>query len=460
MRATFIKIYDTVTESVWFVPASMALLAGGFAFASVALDRRLGDQWALDIGWVWAGSADGARSVLSVVAGSVMTVVSIVFSLTITALAQTSSHFGPRVLRNFTSDRGVQLTLGTFISTFVYCLLVLRTVRSVEELRFVPFLSVNVGVALSLASLAVLIYFIHHVAEMIQAENLIAGAGAAFQDALPRLFPEQLGRTSPAAVPPPEETWRDAPSILSRANGYLQRIDDQRLLQLAVEHDLCCKLDRRPGEFVSRAAPLMRVLPRSRLTPELDARLRACFGLGSYRTPYQDALYSVQQMVEIAAHALSPGINEPFTALTCVDWLGAALSGVASRELPSPLRNDERGQLRVVARVWSFPELVHASFDQIRFYGANNPEVMVHLLGTIGAIVPHLRRDADREVMKLYVRLIGESAAQIINTTDRQRVTQRQQATLRSLSGQDELAERDVHPLSESPVPVDGGQAP
>jgi len=208
VRAIFIKIYDTVTESVWFVPASMALLAGVLAFASVALDRRLGDEWALDIGWVWAGSADGARSVLSVVAGSVMTVVSIVFSLTITALAQTSSHFGPRVLRNFTSDRGVQFTLGTFIATFVYCLLVLRTVRSVAELRFVPFLSVNVGVALALTSLAVLIYFIHHVSEMIQAENLIAGAGRAFQDALPRLFPEPIGRPGPAAVSPPRSAGR------------------------------------------------------------------------------------------------------------------------------------------------------------------------------------------------------------------------------------------------------------
>jgi len=440
MRALFIKIYDTLAESVWVVPASMALLAGVLAFASVALDRQLGDEWALDIGWVWAGSADGARSVLSVVAGSVMTVVSIVFSLTITALAQTSSHFGPRVLRNFTSDRGVQFTLGTFIATFVYCLLVLRTVRSVEEMRFVPFLSVNVGVALALASLAVLIYFIHHVSQMIQAETLIAGAGSAFQDSLPRLFPAHVGRPGPAAPPPPADGWQDAPVILSDGHGYLQRIDDQRLLQLAVEHDLRCKLDLRPGDFVLRASPLMRVLPPSRLTRELEAELRDCFSRGAHRTPYQDALYSVQQLVEIAAHALSPGINEPFTALTCIDWLGAALGGVASRDMPSPLRNDEQGTLRVIARVWSFAELVHACFDQIRYYGASNPEVMAHLLGTIIAIAPQVRRQEDRESLKLYVRLIGEDAAQIVNATDRQRVDQHRQAALRSLSIDDELA--------------------
>ena len=138
MKLRLIKIRDSLADSFWFLPALMALLAAGLASGSVAIDEALGDGWMRNVSWVWAGGAEGARGVLSVVAGSVMTVVSIVFSLTLTTLAQTSSHFGPRVLRNFTSDRGVQFTLGTFIATFVYCLLVLRTVRSVEESAFVP----------------------------------------------------------------------------------------------------------------------------------------------------------------------------------------------------------------------------------------------------------------------------------------------------------------------------------
>ncbi len=454
MRSIFIKIYDTFTDSVWFVPGAMALLAGVMAFASVAVDRSLGDKWALHIGWVWAGSADGARSVLSVVAGSVMTVVSIVFSLTISALAQTSSHFGPRVLRNFTSDRGVQFTLGTFIATFVYCLLVLRTVRSVEESAFVPFLSVIIGVASALASLAVLIYFIHHVSEMIQAENLIADAGAAFQDSLGRLFPERIGRPERPPAPPPEQ-WHEAYIIMSSGNGYLQRVDDRRLMRLAVEHDLCCRLDRRPGEFVTRELPLLRVLPASRSTPELERQLRSCFSLGSHRTPYQDALYSVQQLVEIAAHALSPGINEPFTALTCIDWLGASLRGVAGRDMPSPLRHDEHGRLRVVARAWSFAELVHASFDQIRLYGASSPVVMLHLLDIIVAIAPRLHREDDREAVKMQVRMLGEDAAQIVNTIERAQVIARQRATLRALSVRDEqeMDDRDATVAIEKVAP-------
>ena len=241
----------------------MALLAGGVAMGSVALDHNIGSGWVQDIGWVWSGGADGARGVLSVVAGSVMTVISIVFSLTISVLAQTSSHFGPRVLRNFTSDRGVQFTLGTFISTFVYCLLVLRTVRSVEESSFVPYLSVNIGVLLALASLAVLIFFIHHISQSIQAENLIAAVGEDFQSSLCVLFPERIGQPQNEAgtcKPPDESQWRDALEVDADRNGYLQRIDDEQLMRLAVQHDCIFKLEKRPGDFVASGSPLLRVL--------------------------------------------------------------------------------------------------------------------------------------------------------------------------------------------------------
>ena len=171
MRLRLIQIRDALADSFWFLPAVMALVAAAAALGLVAIDHSIGTGWVKNIGFVWSGGPDGARSVLSVIAGSVMTVVSIVFSLTITALATTSSHYGPRVLRNFTSDRGVQMTLGTYIGTFIYCLLVLRTVRSVQEEAFVPYLAVTVGIALALASLVVLIFFIHHIAQGIQAEK-------------------------------------------------------------------------------------------------------------------------------------------------------------------------------------------------------------------------------------------------------------------------------------------------
>lgn len=444
MKLRLIKLRDTLADSFWFLPALMALLAAGAALGSVALDHALGSRWVDEMEWVWSGGADGARGVLSVVAGSVMTVVSIVFSLTVTTLAQTSSHFGPRVLRNFTSDRGVQFTLGTFIATFIYCLLVLRTVRSVDESSFVPYLSVNIGVLMALASLAVLIFFIHHVSRSIQGEHLIAEAGEEFQRTLPALFPERAGEARSGACTaapqaPDESRWREAPAVKSSGTGYLQRVDGAALLRLAGEHDLILRLEKRPGDFVNGEAPLLRALCAQNGRPDMpegvEGELRACFSLGRLRTPHQDALYTVQQLVEIAAHALSPGINEPFTALTCIDWLGAALRGVARRDPPEPLRRDEAGRLRVIAPALDFGEIAGAVFDQIRLYGAENPAALLRLLEIIGETAPVLKRAGDRDALIFHAKLIGADAGRITNITDRARVHTRLAETLGVLNG-------------------------
>jgi len=422
MKLRLIKIRDRLADSFWFLPTIIALLAGLSALGLVSLDHALGADWIKRVGWVWSGGAEGARSVLAVVAGSIMTVVSIVFSLTITTLAQTSSHYGPRVLRNFTSDRGVQVTLGIFIATFVYCLLVLRTIRSVEEDAFVPHVAVNVGVVLALSSLGVLIYFIHHVSQVIQAENLIAAVGRDFQAALPVLFPERIGQPPPGFAVPADSDWAGAQEVDADESGYLQRVDESALMALAVEHDLQIKLERRPGEFVTKGVVLLRVLPAGPPGDEVSAALRACFSLGEHRTRHQDALYSLQQLVEIAAHALSPGINEPFTALTCIDWLGAALRGAAGRDHPAAERCDPAGQLRVIARPVTFEEMAASAFGQIRHYGAGSPAVLTGLLGTVGSILPYLKRLSDRVALVRQVRLIMEDARQIDNEFDRRSV--------------------------------------
>ncbi|CAM2981078.1 DUF2254 domain-containing protein [Rariglobus hedericola] len=423
MKLKLIKIRDKLADSFWFLPAVIALLAAVGALGLVMLDHHLGSDWIHDMGWIWSGGAQGARSVLAVVAGSVMTVVSIVFSLTITTLAQTSSHYGPRVLRNFTSDRGVQFTLGVFIATFVYSLLVLRTVRSVEEAIFVPYIAVNVGVLLALAALGVLIYFIHHVSQIIQAENLIASVGRDFQVTLPLLFPERIGEDAGATPAPDDADWEKAQQVEANENGYMQRVDDGRLIALATQHDLQIKLEKRPGEFVTKGICLLRILPKVKATEEIHRAMCSCFNLGEHRTPHQDALYSLQQLVEIAAHALSPGINEPFTALTCVDWIGASLRGAAERDQPSAERRDKDGRVRVVARPVTFEEMVTTSFDQIRNYGAGSPAVLITLVSTLASLLPYVRRPADREALIRQARLIAEDAGQIKNALDREQLT-------------------------------------
>lgn len=445
MRLRLLRFYDAITNSFWFVPALMALLAAAAALGSVQIDRLISDDTISNLNWIWSGSASGARSVLATVAGSVMTVVSVVFSITITALAQTSSQYGPRILRIFTADRGNQITLGTFIATFVYCLLVLRTVRSVEGSSFVPDVSVTVGVAMAIASLSVLIYFIHHVSQSIQAEHLIAGAHAEFQHVLRHVFPEQIGQDKEEAGEVREQNhalmefanridWESAHAVMGHRHGYIQRIDDAELMQVACRHDLVIHLEHRPGDFAARHGRLLLAWPAAHVTKQAAKELSACFSVGPNRTPHQDVSYPLQQLVEIAVRALSPGINEPFTAMTCIDWLGGALGSVARCTLPSRYRLDDRGRLRVVAHPLSFEELTAVALDPIRTYGREDPDVMVHLLETIGGIVPHLHREVDRQALIRHTRLIGMDAQEVANSADRARVEQCHRKVLQTLA--------------------------
>ena len=172
-------------------------------------------------------------------------------------------------------------------------------------------------------------------------------------------------------------------------------------------------------------------------SPKLQKALCSCFSIGEHRTPHQDVLYSLQQMVEIAAHAMSPGINEPYTALTCIDWLGASLLALAKRDFPLPLRHDEDGKLRVVAVDLDFEEIARASFDQIRIYGATNPDVMLRLLDIIAEIAPDLRRERDRSTLRTHARLIGDDARQIVNKEDHERVEARLHQALHALNSND-----------------------
>jgi uncharacterized membrane protein len=176
--------WDRLRSSYWFIPSVMALIAISLSFATIAADTKFRDDMLREQGWIYTGGAEGARAVLSVIAGSIITVAGTTFSITIASLSLASAQFGPRLLHNFMRDTGNQVVLGTFISTFLYCLLVLRTIRGLEDNTYVPHLSVTLGVALAVASLGVLIYFIHHVAESIQVAHIIHVVGAELNDSV------------------------------------------------------------------------------------------------------------------------------------------------------------------------------------------------------------------------------------------------------------------------------------
>jgi len=432
VNAWLLNYWDRLRSSFWFLPSLMAGGAFVLAFATVALDEAVTDEWLQAQAWAYTGGAEGASVVLGTIAGSMITIAGVVFSMTLVALSLASSQLGPRLLRNFMRDTINQVVLGTFVATFVYCLLVLRTIRRSEEVLFVPHLSVSIGVLFALVSLGVLIYFIHHVSVSIQADEVIARVGTELIQGIDRLFPEQIGGDQPgpdmqlSGIGIPERFDREARPVAAAGDGYLQLVDADALLRLASREDVLLRLERRPGHYVVMGRPLLMLWPGERVTDQLATEVKSAFILGNQRTSTQDIEFAVHQLVEVAVRALSPGVNDPFTAITCVDRLGSALSRLAQRDMPSPYRFDEQGRLRVVAPAFTFPGVVDAAFNQTRQYARSSAAVTIRLLETITVIAGAVRRPEDRNALRRHAEMIARGAREgLPEYEDRQAVEKR-----------------------------------
>ncbi len=413
MYSRLALIWHAVRSSYWFVPGLLVLGAIGTALGSIRLDRRLGADVGDTIAWLWTGDPEGARALLSTLAGSIITVTGVVFSITMVALSLTANQFGPRILRSFMRDQGTQVALGTFTGTFVYCLLVLRAVRSDAVGVFIPHLSVSLAVLFALLSVAVLIYFLHHVAMSMQPEDLVHDVALEFAAAIRHAFPAreaaEPGACADEAPRPPAPLERGA-AVDAPDDGYLQTWAREQLLAIATQEDLVLKLFRKPGEFVFRGTPLLYAWPAERCRADAVSRLQGAAVLGIRRTSAQDVEYSAQQLVEIAVRSLSPGINNPSTAKISLDWLGAGLLEAAQRARPACLARDADGKPRVLEPRTGFADLADIAFNQIRQYGAGNLTVAARMLETMISIAAVVHRDADRQSLRRHVEWTAEAA--------------------------------------------------
>ncbi len=436
MKPFLSNFWETLRGSYWFVPSLMTAAAIVLSYAFLALDRRLNFSSLAGYAWIYAGGASGARSVLSTVASSVITVAGTTFSITIATLSLTSSQFGPRLLRGFLRDTGNQIVLGTFIGTFVYCLLVLRTIRGEQQDVFVPNFSVTMGVFLALASVGVLIYFINHVSASIQASEVIASVSKELNQAIDRLYPATLGKGSGEQTP----SERDAstlPSVPAAAgrSGYVQSMDEGRLMALAQAAGGFLEIVHRPGAFATEGTPLARLHAAPPLPKDWCETLNKAFTLGPNRTMTADARFGMDQLVEVASRALSPGINDPFTAMSCLDRVGEALSRLASRPVPSSCRYDDDRVLRIIARPLLFAEMVNSAFDPIRQYGSSNLAVTLHLLAVLEVVAAHASGAENREALRRQARLVHDGRSALSQPADREAVSVRYARTMDSLSG-------------------------
>ena len=315
-RAFVQKILSDLRASYWFVPSCLVIAAMILAEASLALDRSGVDVTSWLPESLTDTQLDGARSTLAVAAQSVIGVTGVMFSVTMVAVSFASGNFGPRLIGNFMRDRGNQWSLGILISTFVYSLIVLQSLHApaTEDAdAFVPEISVLLAMAFTFVSVFVMIYFVHHVPETINVANIASGLGHRFRDAL-----VESARPAESASPPRLEY-----PLALESPGYIQRLEIDRLDAVAEEHGLTIAVEALPGTFVDARQCVVRT---SRpVEDDIKTELRAAFALGSSKTEDQSPLFIADEQVEMIARALSPGVNDPFTAINCLNWLAAAI---------------------------------------------------------------------------------------------------------------------------------------
>lgn len=424
---------EEIRSSYWFLPILMALIAVLLALLTGWIDRTVPSGSLESLGSIWGGDVDGVRLLLTTIASSTITVAGVSFSILMVVLSQMSSQFGPHLLRWFMRDRGNQIVLGTLISAFIYCILILRLVYTLPERQVIPPLSVSVAVLLAFVSLVMLIYFIHHTAMSIQAPNVIADLGKTLLDGTDNLFPEWVGKSPPEKEISRTEALFQAylkypcvPVNAPRA-GYIQGIDGLSLFRITRERDLLCVIKLRPGLFVEEGHTILEVYPPEKVDERLLAQLQNFVILDSHRTDIQDLEFLVDQIVQVAVRSLSAAVNDPLTTITCIDWLEAGLSRLAAREFPSSYRCDEQGKLRIVLlRPLTFAGLVNTAFDQIRQYASSSVAVSIHLMEALAVISDHARTPKDRAAIRRQAdMLLRQSQREIHEPNDRRDLDER-----------------------------------
>ncbi|MEO5698799.1 MAG: DUF2254 domain-containing protein [Burkholderiaceae bacterium] len=414
IRTRLLQIVHDVRESCWFLPGLIAAAGVALGLGFVLIDASIGDQWLGRYEWFYGSRPEGARAMLSTIAGSTITVAGVVFSITLAAVTYASGQFGPRLLGNFTRDRGNQATLGVFIGTYLYCLVVLRTIRSAQEISadtggavreaFVPHIAMFGGLALAIVSTTVLIYFVHHVTTGIHINTVIARVGQKLIDDIRKEDgnPREAARTT-ASFERPEAI------IASQEAGYIEAIDFEALLATACGHNLTLRPLQRAGDFVATDRPLLAVTPEGAVDDRVREECVGAFALGRQRSSRQDLRFAIDELVEIAARALSPGVNDPFTAIACIDWLGAALGELERSCAPCEWLFDEQGAARVQLNPLRFEDYLQSAFGQLRRYVAADPNALRGALATLQAVSRTAQADRNRALVEAeHARLQGE----------------------------------------------------
>ena len=424
--------WEKINTGFWFLPSISVALSVGLSFILLSIDSIYVSRMGLSVAGLFGGTADAARVLLSTIAGSLITVISIAFSITIVALQQASTQYSPRVLRSFTKDKGNQAVLGTYLGTFIYALLILRSVRAADSAaaEFVPALSITVGLALTLACMGLLIYFISHIASSLQIENIIKRIHEDLVGQIEDLYPDKLGAAADVETSGEElfeqlKGFHETLVVKTPKSGFVRAIDSRPLEGFADQAIPTVFVRAAVGDFVVFGETVAEISvgresARARADDLADAII-----IDHERSVNQDALFEIGQLVDIALRALSPSVNDPTTAEYCLFRLTDALCQLASREFPSNKRTFDSGPTVFIFNRPGWPEFVDVAYSQIRRAAADD----VHVTGVLVRQLAKLMRyapDGNR------VEAITRQLIEIREILGRQVFSKRETATLRS----------------------------
>jgi uncharacterized membrane protein len=435
---------EALRTNLWLVPTVEIVLAVALFAGTYALDRAAYDGSLHFPSWVISGTADAARQILTTIAAAVITVVTLVFSITIVTLTLASTQFGPRMLRNFIRDRITQLTLGSFVATFVYAILALICIGPGSHGEFVPHLSITVTMALVILDVAVLVVFIDHIAKSIQLPQVIASIA---RDLSRAIDAEVAAPTSDAPKTGPSLSEmlvrldEDSAVVRAPSSGYLQYVSMSTLIEISSHGHAVIRLLRRPGHFVTEGEPLAAVWPAA-AAPGVARALGGAHATGPHRTLTQDLSFAVDQLVEIAIRALSPAVNDTFTALACIDWLGDGLGKIADRWRPATVHRDLAGRVRVIAVTVDFDRLLERAHDKIRQASRGMPAVMIRQLDGLSNVAAHVSVQQRELVLAQAAMIMRGCDESVTERSDRADVRRRYDAVLEAVAADEDPLER------------------
>jgi uncharacterized membrane protein len=398
MLPRLLTIWEHVRTSLWALPLAMIAVAAVIALVAVGIPIRTGGD---PVWFLYSGEAKDAPGFLSNLVTATITLATLAISITMVVLTLAAQQLGPRLIRIFMSNLRTQAMLGLFVATVVYLLLVMRSIYG----DTVPNLAVTIGTALVLLSTITLLVFVHHLARSIIADDVIQNVGAEIDGSVRRLLPDKSESQSAGTQRPNGA----ADDLRLSCEGYIQALDHSKLVDAARDHNCVIELDVRAGHLLIPGLVVGKVWPAKAGVkagvPELTKSIEAGFIVGRDRTPVQDIEFSIRQMVEVGVRALSPGVNDPYTALVTIDRLSLSLAHAMARGDARREWCDGDGTLRLIAQTSTLSGLLDAGYNMLRQYGEGSPAVLIRLAERLGDL-HELGDDAQRKHIARHLEMV------------------------------------------------------